>query len=198
MPEMTPKGAGSFFFLLIWTLPTFWAERIWILRILTFCIFWIPSLRWAGLGLAGPGLGQAWAGLGPGLGPGNLVRHAIHRTFTGRMQCTLIGHCHRHFAFLWPIEKLSENDTKRGQEDFFLQIQTLLTFWAERIWIRYFFFDFWIPNFWMSRSQISRFPEIWPGLGLGQARDSWRTLRCSSATALDDKVGEIQGSRTIP
>ena len=42
------------FFLLIQTLPTFWAERILILRILFFWIFWLP----------------AWAQLGPGLGPG--------------------------------------------------------------------------------------------------------------------------------
>ena len=41
--------------------------------------------------------------------------------------------------------------------------------------------------------QISRFPEICPGPGLGRAwaRDSWHTLSGSSATAPDHKVGEI-------
>ena len=43
---------------------------------------------------------------------------------------------------------------------FFLLIQTLPTFWAERIWILriFIFFHFLDPNFWISRSQISGFP----------------------------------------
>ena len=43
---------------------------------------------------------------------------------------------------------------KWGQEDFFLLIQTLPTFWAERIWILriFIFLIFEIPNFWISRS----------------------------------------------
>ena len=53
-----PKWGQDDFVLLIQTLPTFWAERILILRILIFWIFLAPSL------------GPAWAQLGPGLGPG--------------------------------------------------------------------------------------------------------------------------------
>ena len=64
---MAPNRAGRIFFLLIQTLPTFWAERIWILRTFIFFIFWTPNfwisrfpdfqnLAWAGLG--------PWAGLG--------------------------------------------------------------------------------------------------------------------------------------
>ena len=88
-PQM---GPGVFFFLLIQTLPTFWATRILILRIfiLGICLdpkfldFQVPdfqisrNLAWAQLGPSlgpglGPGLGaacaRAWARLGPGLGP---------------------------------------------------------------------------------------------------------------------------------
>ena len=77
IPGMAPNGAGRFFFLLIQTLPTFWAERTLILRICIFGIFWDPkfpdfqvpdfqnsrNLAWA---QPGPKLGP-W--LGPGLGP---------------------------------------------------------------------------------------------------------------------------------
>ena len=42
LPGMAPNGAGRFFFRLIQTLPTFWAERILILRIFIFWIFWKP------------------------------------------------------------------------------------------------------------------------------------------------------------
>ena len=72
-----PKWGQEDFFLLIQTLPTFWAERILILRIL---IFWIcldskfpdfqvprfPGPQKSGLGRA---LGRAWAGP-VGLGSG--------------------------------------------------------------------------------------------------------------------------------
>ena len=37
-----PNGARRIFFLLIQTLPTFWAERIRFLRIFIFLIFWTP------------------------------------------------------------------------------------------------------------------------------------------------------------
>ena len=40
---MAPNGAGRFFFRLIQTLPTFWAERILILRFFIFWIFWDPK-----------------------------------------------------------------------------------------------------------------------------------------------------------
>ena len=61
-----PKWGQEDFFLLIQTLPTFWAERIWILRI---CIFWIFFSSQLGPSL-GPAWARAWARLGPGLGPG--------------------------------------------------------------------------------------------------------------------------------
>ena len=61
-PQM---GPGGFLFLLIQTLPTFWAERIWILRILSFELFWISNSqisrsRKSGLGWVWS-LGPAWA-----------------------------------------------------------------------------------------------------------------------------------------
>ena len=42
MPGRAPNEAGKIFFRLIQTLPTFWAERIWILRIPIFWIFRTP------------------------------------------------------------------------------------------------------------------------------------------------------------
>ena len=39
LPGMAPNGAGRLFFLLIQTLPTFWADWIWILRIFIFRFF---------------------------------------------------------------------------------------------------------------------------------------------------------------
>ena len=44
-PQMAPNRAGRIFFLLIQTLPTFWAEWIWIVRIL---IFWIVGPQISG------------------------------------------------------------------------------------------------------------------------------------------------------
>ena len=67
-----PKWGQEDFFLLIQTLPTFWAKRILILRIFIFLIFLDPrSLAWAQLGPdLGPGVGPAWAHpLGPTVGP---------------------------------------------------------------------------------------------------------------------------------
>merc|ERR1711965_1050719 len=69
---MAPNGAGRIFFQLIQALPTFWAERISILRTFTFSIFWIPNF-WISrspdfqnlaLGRAWA-LGRPWAGRGP-------------------------------------------------------------------------------------------------------------------------------------
>ena len=67
--QMGANDARRIFFLLIQTLPTFWAERIWILRIFIFGIFLGPKfLAWAQLGPTH--LGPAWAHpLGPGVGP---------------------------------------------------------------------------------------------------------------------------------
>ena len=59
-----PKwGPRVFFFLLIQTLTTFWAERIWILRTLFLLIFWIPNF-WMSRSPDFQNLapGQAWAG----------------------------------------------------------------------------------------------------------------------------------------
>ena len=75
------------FFLLIWALPTFWAERLLILRIFIFWIFGdsrfldfqVPRFpdpqksglghAWARLGHAWARLGRAWAGWTPRVGP---------------------------------------------------------------------------------------------------------------------------------
>ena len=80
---MAPNGALEVFLRLIQTLPAFWAERIWILRIFMFdmCVipvfenfhffhfldpkfldFQVPRFPKSGLGRAGLG---PWAGLGP-------------------------------------------------------------------------------------------------------------------------------------
>ena len=65
-PEMAPNGAKKILFLLIQTLPTFWAERILILRIVIFWNFLDPKLP----GFQVPDLqisrNLAWAELGPG------------------------------------------------------------------------------------------------------------------------------------
>ena len=54
---------------------------------------------------------------------------------------------------------------KKGQEDFFLLLQTLPTFWAEWI-VTLKFFIYWIS--WLPEFQIFRFPDL-TGLGLGVA-----------------------------
>ena len=109
------------------------------------------------------------------------------------------------------MEKMAWDGPKWGQEDFFLLIQTLPTFWAERIWIlrSFIFSNFWIPNFWISRSPDFQIPRSRPRPslgGLGPARALLRGgsavapqwLRGGSAALPDHKVGEIQGTRTIP
>ena len=65
------------------------------------------------------------------------------------------------FGLLRSMGNMASDGPKWGREDFFLLIQALPTFWAERIWIlRIFTFSiFWIPNFWVSRSQNSGFPK---------------------------------------
>ena len=70
------------------------------------------------------------------------------------------------------MEKMGPDGPKWGQEDFFLLIQTKPTFWATRILNLRFFsvvVFFGIPIFQISRSQISKFPEIWLGPSLGPA-----------------------------
>ena len=67
-----PKWCQEFFFLLIQTLPMFWAERILILSNFIFWISWDSQIS-RFLGPRFPdfqksGLGQTWARLGPGLG----------------------------------------------------------------------------------------------------------------------------------
>ena len=60
---MAPNGAGKVFFRLIQTVPTFWAERIWILKISMFDLFGFQIA-----GFAGSHISKIWplAGLGPG------------------------------------------------------------------------------------------------------------------------------------
>ena len=97
------------------------------------------------------------------------------------------------------MEKMAWDDPKWGQEDFFLLIQTLPTFWTERIWILRIcnFFNFLDPKF--LEFQVLRFPnsqiEAWAWADLD-------LLEHSSAVAPrwlpDHKVGEIQGTRTKP
>ena len=54
LPHMAPNGARSCFFLLIQTLPTFWAERILISRIFMFAICWV--VNFPDFQIPGPGL----------------------------------------------------------------------------------------------------------------------------------------------
>ena len=64
IPFYNSKGVH----LLTDTLPTFWAERIWILRFFTFWSFWdskLPDFH-APRNLARAKRGPGWAGLGPG------------------------------------------------------------------------------------------------------------------------------------
>ena len=95
-----------------------------------------------------------------------------------------------------PWTKIAGNGPKWGRELFFLLIQTLPTFWATQILIlRTLFFGFFGSQ--ISRlpgSQISRFPDR----GLGRPAHRSATPPRSSATPPDHKVGEIQGTRTIP
>ena len=75
------------------------------------------------------------------------------------------------------MEKMAWDGPKWGQEDFFLLIQALPTFWAEQIWIlRIFIFSiFWIPNFWISRSPD--FQNLaWAGLGPWALGRAWAGL----------------------
>ena len=61
-----------------------------------------------------------------------------------------------------------------------------------------YFFVFWIPNFWISRSPDFQIPRSSPGPGLGGLGPARPLLRGGSAALPDHKVGEIQGTRTIP
>ena len=76
------------------------------------------------------------------------------------------------FFGLW--KKWPQMAPNRAGKIFFLLIQTLPTFWAERILILriFIFFIFWTPNFWISRSQISGFPDFqksgFPGSQISQ------------------------------
>ena len=62
--------------------------------------------------------------------------------------------------FLSAGKKVAWNDTKWGQEDFFIPIQTLQTFWPDQIWILriYIFGFFGIPKF--TDFQVPRFPDF--------------------------------------
>ena len=83
------------------------------------------------------------------------------------------------FGFFRSMEKMAWDGPKSGREDFFLLIQTLPTFWAERIWILitfiFLFFGPQISGFpgpQISKFpdfQVPRFPNFQTGLGQGQA-----------------------------
>ena len=71
--------------------------------------------------------------------------------------------CFVFFRFFRSMKKWPRVAPNGTLETFFLLIQTLSTFWAERIWIlrTFIFLIFWNPHFWISRSaylQNSRFP----------------------------------------
>ena len=77
MLQMAPNGTLDDFFLLIQPLPTFWAERIWILRFFIFDIIWIPNFwvfRSPDFQNLAPG--RAWAMLEPS-GPARALRSAV-------------------------------------------------------------------------------------------------------------------------
>ena len=86
------------------------------------------------------------------------------------------------------MEKLAPDGPKWGQEDFFLLIQTLPTFWATRIlnFDSFYVLDFLdpkFPDFQVPDFQISRNPawaRLGPGLGLAWA---WAWARACPAWA---------------
>ena len=66
------------------------------------------------------------------------------------------------FRFFRPVQKMGPDGPKWGQEDFFLLIQTLPTFWAQWIWMliifSFYLFGPHISGF--PGPQISRFPDF--------------------------------------
>ena len=72
----------------------------------------------------------------------------------------------------------AKNWPKWGQEDFFLLIQTLLTFWAERILIlrMLFFWIFLVPNFWLGPGVG---PPTWARRGPTHVGPAWAHPRSS-------------------
>ena len=68
LPEMARNGARRICFLLIWTLPTFWAERILILITFIFGIFLDPKFPDFQVPDFQISRNLAWAGLGPWAG----------------------------------------------------------------------------------------------------------------------------------
>ena len=96
------------------------------------------------------------------------------------------------------MEKMAWDGPKWGQEDFFLLIQTLPTFWAERIWnLRIStFFILWIQNVWISRSPD--FPNLaWarPGLDLGGGGEMLAFHFRSTPTIFTDNFNQRPDSR---
>ena len=83
------------------------------------------------------------------------------------------------------MEKMAWDGPKWGQEDFFLPVQTLPTFWAEGIWIlrSFLFLFFWIPTFWISRSTDFQVPRSRTGPGLGGLGPARALLRGGSTVA---------------
>ena len=100
-----------------------------------------------------------------------------------------------------PMDTSAWNGPKWGQEDFFLLIQTLPTFWAERFWILIILICiiFWIPNLWISH--LPKFPDFWNFWKSGTWA-SWnseskkikkRNIKTKSRVA--QNVGKVQISR---
>ena len=97
---------------------------------------------------------------------------------------------HGKFYLKWP---------KWGQELFFLLIQTLPTFWAERILsFNNFILGFFGSN--ISRFPGPRFPNLqksglgqaWPGLGLGRGGSLGWALGCTRVHS-GARVAQIEG-----
>ena len=85
----------------------------------------------------------------------------------GRTKSEELHNFMHFFRFFRPTQKMGPDGPKWGQEDFFLLIQTLPTFWAERILILriFIFWIFWVPNFWLG--------PTWAKLGPTHLGPAW-------------------------
>ena len=83
-------------------------------------------------------------------------------------------------VFFRPTQNMGPDGPKWAQEDFFLLIQTLPTFWAERTWILRIFIlwnfldpkfrNFQVPDFQVPRNLAWAGPGWWPSAGRGAPR----------------------------
>ena len=105
------------------------------------------------------------------------------------------------FGFVRSMEKMTREGPKWGQEDLFPTNPDLADILGKAdldFDNFHVFFIFWIPNLWISRSPDFQIPRSRPGPGLGGLGPARALLRGGSAALPDHKVGEIQGTRTIP